>query len=58
MKKMKLDKNLEDCIHSEYCFKKKLENRKYCSNYRSKTCEAAKEYKKYGEGYNQLGVGS
>ena len=55
---MKLDKNLEDCIHSEYCFKKKLENRKYCSNYRSKTCEAAKEYKKYGEGYNQLGVGS
>ena len=54
---MKLDKNLEDCTHSEYCIKKKSDHRKYCSNYRYKTCETAKGYDNYGENYNQLGIG-
>lgn len=50
--------NIPICIHDEYCLVKRTLNKAHCSEDYAKTCQTAKFYLRYGEGYNQLGVGA
>ena len=45
------------CKYALYCLVKKTLNKSHCSKDYAKTCQTAKFYLKYGEKYNQMGVG-
>ncbi|KKM04650.1 hypothetical protein LCGC14_1762070 [marine sediment metagenome] len=52
--------NLEKyiCEHDQYCIVKKTLNKKHCSLDYTNKCQTWKFYTKYGESWNDLGVGS
>ena len=55
---MNKNKKLENqCAHSSFCIRIKLDHLDYCSKKKAETCDIAKEYDKYGEEYNGFGIG-
>lgn len=51
-------KNIPLCPHNEYCGVRKIKGYNCFLAQEAKNCETYKFYERYGEGWDQLGVGS